>query len=458
MSRARMLMRRVHGRVRQGPGEAERAAREVLAFVGGAYRGRRTAGGARGRGAGHAGGAGRAGRGPGPRGRPVPAGRGRVHGRGAALVRRGVRGPAGRRSSHAPRATRPRPSGRCGRRWSTAGRTWSRPGGPSCTSSWPSCIGGRGLDRGGRRARPGGRALGRRGGRERDAWRLGAASAGRAAAAPGTAGRGRRGAGVGAARPVRRDARRRRASSRRVVARRLSERARRAPGGGRTPVAGRRASPGTGPSSRTTRRSPTSPPSPSADAGLTARRTAPTRARASCGSALGNPSLPRPLPARPRVAGAPAGGGGAERRAGADGARGRTMCAAALAEADDRGARPGSSPNSATPTASSVTCSPVRPRRTPRTSRSGPRWRGPWPSGQAVACSPRSARTACTAAPAPNSPRAAGGRPGPPGRAAARARAVLVGVRGRTTTGRRGGRSRRAEAGRCSRWWRSRTE
>ena len=36
-------------------------------------------------------------------------------------------------------ATPPRPSGRCGRPWSTAGRTWRRPGGPSCTSSWPRC-------------------------------------------------------------------------------------------------------------------------------------------------------------------------------------------------------------------------------------------------------------------------------------------------------------------------------
>lgn len=66
-------------------------------------------------------------------------------------------------------------------------------------------------------------------------------------------------------------------------------------------------SPGTGPSSTTTRPSPTWPPSRSARPACTPRRTRPTRARASCGAASAT-STDWSAPARPRVAGVAHGG------------------------------------------------------------------------------------------------------------------------------------------------------
>ena len=131
-----------------------------------------------------------------------------------------------------------------------------------------------------------------------------------------------------------------------------------------------------------------------------ARRGGPgVRARGRSVALAGQRARPGPVPARPRVARAAHGGRAPDGARRVDGGRGPGVRAGAGRGGRRGGAASGSSPNSATPTGSSATCSPARPPRTPRTTRSGRRWRRRWPRWRRrSACSPPSATTPCTAA------------------------------------------------------------
>ncbi|MGH1552964.1 hypothetical protein ACRAWF_15870 [Streptomyces sp. L7] len=162
-------------------------------------------------------------------GRPaVREGFGGFRGGGAAVVRGGARGPVGR-ARPSPRGHRGGGAGAAGRPGARRAVSGGAGAGAAASSSSPRCsAAGAGPRR--RLSTPWRPLTGpTRRARASTLGRLGPAPAGRLPAASGAVGGGRGGAGVGAARPERRDARRRRGRTDEVVARGLSERAGRAP-------------------------------------------------------------------------------------------------------------------------------------------------------------------------------------------------------------------------------------